>query len=743
MATQEEIRRQKLWRAMGLRDEEYQRIVELLGREPNYVELGMYAVLWSEHCAYKHTRRLFRHFPTDGPRVLEGPGENAGAVSIGDGQAIVMKVESHNHPSAIEPYQGAATGVGGILRDIFTMGARPIALLDSLRFGELSSERSRYLFQGVVAGIAGYGNATGVPTVGGEVYFDAAYEGNPLVNVMCVGLVDEVHLTRARASGVGNPVLVVGAHTGRDGIHGATFASAQLDEDSASRRPSVQVGDPFTEKLLIEACLEVIQRGLVVGIQDMGAAGLTSAAAEMAARAGSGIELDVALVPRREEGMTPYEVMLSESQERMLVVPRAGAEEEVAAVFARWGLVAARVGRVTDDGLLRVLENGRVVAEVPAASLSTQGAPAYEPEAQRPAYLDEVNGRDLNALPVPADPGQVLLELLSSPTLADRSWIYQQYDHMVQINTVAGPGGDAAVLRIKGTPKGIALTIDGNGRYTYLDPRTGAALAVAEAARNLACVGAEPLAATDGLNFGNPEKPEVFWQLREAILGIAEACRALEIPVISGNASMYNENEGVPIYPTPIIGMVGLLPEVERRVGAGFVREGDLVVLLGENRLELGGSEYLYRVHGLVAGPPPTVNLAEEKRLLSLCLAAARRGMVRSLHDCSEGGLAVAVAECCLLGGCGAELTLFSPGRPDALLFGEAQGRVVASLPETHWEELQRLAAACGVRATLLGRVGGRRLVLRVHGDPGVEAVVDLSLQELEETWRSGLAGRL
>lgn len=739
MLSPAEIRARRVYSEMGLRESEYERIVEILGRDPNYTELGMFAVLWSEHCAYKHTRPLFKHFPTSGPRIIQGPGENAGVVSIGDGQAVVFKVESHNHPSAVEPYQGAATGVGGILRDIFTMGARPIACLNSLRFGPLSDPRVRYLFSGVVSGIAGYGNCVGVPTVGGEVYFDPTYAGNPLVNVMAVGLVEEKHIARASAKGVGNPVMVVGAATGRDGIHGASFASAELNEESESRRPSVQVGDPFTEKLLIEACLELIQSGAIVGIQDMGAAGLTSSACEMASRAGSGIEMDLALVPRREEGMTPYEIMLSESQERMLVVPESGAEERVKEIVEKWGLHAVVVGRVTDDGLLRILENGVVAAEVPAWALSTDGAPAYTPPAERPAYLAACHAARLDTLPLPSDLDAVLLRLLGSGTIASKEWVYRQYDHQVQTNTVAGPGSDAAVLRVKGTGKGLAVTIDGNGRYGYLDAAAGGKIAVAEAARNLACTGAVPVGCTDGLNFGNPEKPEIYWQIREAVLGISEACRTLDIPVTGGNASLYNETCGEAIYPTPVIGMVGLLEDVTKRCPSGFSQAGDTIVLLGANRDELGGSEYLALCHGLVAGKPPHIDLAAEKALMQTLLAGIAGGLIRSAHDCAEGGLAVTLAEACLLGGLGAGVLLGDEMRADALLFGESQGRAIVTVRPDDVAALAKLAEAAGVPCTVLGAVRrDAQLAIRIV-DRGSQPVISLSLAEMEREWRHAI----
>lgn len=721
----------KPWQEMGLTDEEYERIVHLLGREPNYVELGMFAVMWSEHCGYKHSRPILKMFPTSAPWVLQGPGENAGIIDIGDGLAVVFKIESHNHPSAIEPFQGAATGVGGIVRDIFAMGARPIALLDSLRFGPLDNPRNRYLLSGVVGGISFYGNCIGVPTVAGEVGFAPCYTNNPLVNVMCVGLIEQDKIQRGRASGIGNSVMVVGARTGRDGIHGATFASEELSEASEERRPSVQVGDPFREKLLIEACLEVVKEDLLVGMQDMGAAGITSSTAETASRAGTGMEIDVELVPRREEGMTPYEVMLSESQERMLVIPKKGCEERVKEIFSRWGLEAVEIGRVTSDGVLRVKEKGRVVAEIPVRYL-TEECPVYTRERRQPEYLSELWAYPLTDLPEPADYGEALLKLLSSPNIASKEWIYRQYDYMVRIDTVVRPGAaDAAVLRVKGTRKGLAVTTDGNARYCYLDPETGGAIAVAEAARNLSCTGARPLGLTDCLNFGNPEKPEVAWQFYHCVLGMSRACNHLNIPVVGGNVSFYNETSGEAIYPTPVVGMVGLLENIEERCTAGFKQEGDLVLLLGETRDELGGSEYLALLHGVVAGRPPELDLNLEAAVQKMVREAIARGLVQAAHDCSEGGLAVTLAEMAILGGIGAEITLDSLLRPSSLLFSETQSRVVVSARPDKVEELQELARTFQVPLTILGTCGGKVLSISL----GLRCLVSLSLEEMEAGW--------
>jgi phosphoribosylformylglycinamidine synthase len=717
-------------RQVALTPDEYLDIVERLGREPNEVELGMLGVLWSEHCSYKTSRPLLRELPTEGPRVLQGPGENAGAVDIGEGWAVAFKVESHNHPSAIEPYQGAATGVGGILRDVIAMGARPVALLDSLRFGPLPASR-RHL-EGVVAGVGGYGNCMGVPTVGGEIYFEDCYAGNPLVNAMCVGLVRADRLRRARADGTGHRLLLVGAQTGRDGIHGASFASLELDGAAEERRPAVQVGNPFLEKCLLEACMELQDRPGVVAIQDLGAAGLTSAVAEVAARSGAGARLDVAAVPRRERGMTPYEVMLSESQERMLIVVERGHEAEVAAVFGRWDLEASDIGEVTGDRQLVVADGGVEVARLPVELLTEAPVrllPA-RPPAEQPALVD------LERLPVePPDLGAVLVRLLGSPNLGSRRPVFRRYDHMVGDATVVPPGGDAAVLRVPGTRLGLALTIDGNGRYCRLDPYAGAQIAVAEAARNLVATGARPLAVTDCLNFGNPDRPEVYWQLQRAVAGIAAACRALEVPVVSGNVSLYNESEsGGSIDPTPVIGMVGLLADHGRRLGAGLVADGDMVLLVGRTGNDLGGSEYLRLVHGERGGRPPALDLARERAAAEFVLEAAAAGLLRSAHDVAEGGLLVALAECCLLGGrgvrCG-QLRAEGGVRLDATFLGESQGRYVVSAASRSIPDLQELARRHGAELALLGLAGGDAVEF--------EHQLRVPLAELREAWEGAL----
>ena len=720
-------------RAHGLTDREYAEILRLLGREPNLTELGVFSVMWSEHCSYKSSRKHLKRLPTRGARVIHGPGENAGVMDIGDGLAVVFKIESHNHPSFIEPCQGAATGVGGILRDVFTMGARPVASLNSLRFGSVRHPGTAYLVNGVVGGIGGYGNCVGVPTVGGEVYFDECYDGNILVNAFTLGLVERDRIFTGKARGSGNPVVYVGSRTGRDGVHGATMASASFSEESEQRRPTVQVGDPFTEKLLLEACLEIMKTDAIVGIQDMGAAGLTSSAVEMAGRGGSGVELDLSRVPLREQGMTPYEILLSESQERMLLVARPEAVAEVQEVFRRWDLDAVVVGRVIDAPVFRALWGCRPVASIPVAAL-TDAAPLYDRPAARPADQDEAQRLDVDALPQPEDMTRVLERLLESPNLASREPIYRQYDHYVRSNTVLSPGADAAVVRIKGSSRGLALTVDCNGRYCYLDPRTGGMAAVAEAARNLSCVGATPLGLTDCLNFGNPEREDVMWQFSQAIRGMREACLALEIPVVSGNVSFYNETDGVSIYPTPTVAMVGLLEDVERVAAPWFGTEGDLVALLGPNRPEMGGSEYLKVAHGRVAGTPPAVDLALERGVQRTCRAAVETGILSSAHDVSEGGLAAALAEACMGGpgrGMGAVVDTPGDGRPDVLLFGESHSRIVVSLKEEDYGRFQALASREGVPAAVIGRVGGPHLVI---GD-----LVRAPVERLRDLWSTGL----
>jgi len=722
--------------AHGLTAEEYDRIIRRLGREPTFTELGLFSSLWSEHCAYKHSRVFLRGLPTRAPHVLQGPGENAGIVDLGGDLALTFKIESHNHPSFIEPFQGAATGVGGILRDIFTMGARPIAVLDSLRFGDPADPRTRRLIEGVVSGIGWYGNCFGVPNLGGEVAFAPEYAGNPLVNAMAVGLVRKQGIFRARADGVGNPVFYVGAKTGRDGIHGATMASATFDETAEERRPTVQVGDPFTEKLLLEACLEAMATGAIVGIQDMGAAGLACACSEMPARSGTGMEIEASRVPQREAGMTPYEIMLSESQERMLLVAARGREEDVRRVFAKWELDAVPIGTVTDDGLLRVRFHGEVVAEVPVKALADE-APVYEKPTARPVWQDALEAFDPLSLPAPPDAGDALLALLESPAIASKEWVYRQYDQQVGTNSLVLPGSDAGVLRIKGTRIGVAVTTDCNARFVYLDPRAGAAMAVAEAARNLSVSGARPLGLTDCLNFGSPERPEILWQFKEAVAGLTEACRALEIPVVGGNVSFYNETLGQAILPTPIVGMAGILDDVEARCTQWFAAPGDRIALLGPDTVSLGGSELLWVRHRKVAGRLAPLDLQVERAVQEACRAAIGARLVASAHDCAEGGLAVALAEACVSGPRrqGAEVELGpSAARLDLTLFGEGPSRVVVSVKAEGVRHFEQLMSEFRVPWRWIGRVGGERLIMKAGG----ASVVDLDLDRIASAWRGG-----
>ena len=721
----------KIWRELGLTDEEYEKIISILGREPNITELGMYSVMWSEHCAYKNSKPLLKYLPTKGERVIQGPGENAGILDIGDNLAVVMKIESHNHPSAIEPYQGAATGVGGIIRDIFTMGARPIALLDSLRFGIPDDKRTKYLIENVVAGIADYGNCIGIPTVGGDTYFEESYKGNPLVNAMCVGIVEKDKIKKGIAKGIGNPVMIVGATTGRDGIGGASFASQELSEESEEKRPSVQVGDPFMEKLLLEACLELFETDAVVAIQDMGAAGLTSSSCEMASRGGVGMEIDLDKVPLREKGMTPYEIMLSESQERMLVVVEKGKEKDVQKVFKKWGLNAATIGKITDDGMIRVIKEGKIVAEVPAKSLA-EDAPQYIREEKVPKWQKEVNKLDINEIKPPEDMNKALKDVISSLNIASKEWIYSQYDYMVRTDTVITPGMDAAVVRIKGTKKAVALTTDCNGRYCYLDPYIGSQIAVAEAARNLCMVGAKPIGVTDCLNFGNPEKKEIYWQLKNSIFGIAKACETLQIPVVSGNVSLYNENEEGAIYPTPVIGMAGLIEDVSKICTMDFKKESDVIIILGKNKGELGGSEYLKVCFGMVKGQPPQIDLEEEKRLQELVLKLIDEGLIKSSHDISEGGFAAALVESAIAGKKGAKISLQTSLREDIELFSESHSRALITASPEKVDEVLKIAYEYQVPAQKVGVVEGKDIVIDVNG----KRIIDLPLEALEESWR-------
>jgi phosphoribosylformylglycinamidine synthase II len=719
-------------RRHGLTEEEWQRLNGFLGRTPTLTELGITSALWSEHCSYKTSKVYLREFPTSGPRVLQGPGENAGVVDIGHGWVAVFKMESHNHPSYIEPYQGAATGVGGILRDVFTMGARPIAAMDSLSFGRIDAPRMRSLVDGVVRGIGDYGNCVGVPTVGGETRFHASYDGNILVNAFALGVARRERIFTAKAQGVGNPILYAGSRTGRDGIHGASMASESFDAESEKKKPTVQVGDPFTEKVLLEACLEAMRRtsdgGAIVAIQDMGAAGLTSSIFEMAARGGVGFRLDLDRVPLRQPGLSAYEMMLSESQERMVIVARKGREEEVARVFRKWGLEVATIGELTGDRRAQVLHHGVVEASMPIAPL-TDDAPVY----QRPVAVPKDLARLQAAPDVPPaeDPGDALARLLATPELGSKEWIWRQYDSTVRANTVQGPGGDAAVLLLKGTPGGLALTADVNPIYCRLDPHAGGMQAVAEAVRNLAMVGAEPVGLTDCLNFGNPENPEVLWQFREAIRGISAACRRLDVPVISGNVSLYNETDGRSIHPTPTVAMVGVIDDLGETPEAHFRRAGDRIVLLGEDRRELGGSAYLRLLFGVEQGLPPRVDLEAEAALAALVRRAIARGMVHTAHDVSEGGIAVALAEAAFGRGIGARLAL---SLDPTALFSETQARAFVAVAPRNLEPLLELAAAAGVPAYEIGETGGDRLIVAADG-----ATIDARVEALHRAWQRAL----
>ncbi len=727
--TAEKIKEQKLYAGMGMSDEEFEMAENILGRTPNWTETGLFSVMWSEHCSYKNSKPVLRKFPTKGPQVLQGPGEGAGIVDIGDEQAVVFKMESHNHPSAIEPYQGAATGVGGIIRDVFSMGARPIAMLNSLRFGELQSERGKYLFEEVVAGIAGYGNCIGIPTVGGEIQFDPCYEGNPLVNAMCVGLIDHKDIQRGIAAGVGNTVMYVGAKTGRDGIHGATFASEELSEDSDEKRPAVQVGDPFMEKLLLEACLEVVKSDALVGIQDMGAAGLTSSSAEMASKAGSGVEMNLDLVPQRETGMSAYEMMLSESQERMLLVVKKGREDEIKVIFDKYGLDAVAIGQVTDDKMLRLVHKGEVVAEVPADALA-EDAPVYYKPSKEPAYFGEFQAME-NVEPEVSNYKETLTALLKAPTVASKEWVYDQYDYQVRTNTVVAPGSDAAVVRVRGTNKGLAMTTDCNSRYIYLDPETGGKIAVAEAARNIVVSGAEPLAITDCLNFGNPEKPEIFWQIEKSADGISAACTALNAPVIGGNVSLYNERSGEAVYPTPTIGMVGLVRDLAHVTTQEVKQAGDVIYLIGDTKTEFGGSELQKLVHGKIFGKAPSIDLEVEAARQKAILTAIREGLVQSAHDVSEGGVAIALAETTFSAkGLGVYATL--EGSAVTALFSESQSRFIVTVKEENAQSFETIIP----EAKKIGVVTDNAKVT-INGDTGV--LVEGTVEEFRSAWKGAI----
>lgn len=724
--TATQIRDERIYATMGLSDDEYALVVSLLGREPNYTEIGLFSVMWSEHCSYKNSKPVLRKFPTTGKHVLQGPGEGAGIVDIGDGQAVAFKIESHNHPSAIEPYQGAATGVGGIIRDIFSMGARPIALLNSLRFGDLNESRVKHLFGHVVSGIAGYGNCVGIPTIGGEVAFDPAYSGNPLVNAMCVGFIRHEDIQKGIAEGVGNSVMYVGATTGRDGIHGATFASEELGEDADEKRPAVQVGDPFMEKLLIEACLEVIKHPALVGIQDMGAAGLTSSSAEMASKAGMGIEMNLDLVPQRETGMTPYEMMLSESQERMLLVVKAGHEDEIEAIVTKWGLHAVKVGEVIEEKVLRLVHQGEVAAEVPVDALA-EDAPVYHKPSKVPAYYEAFQAME-PITPIVEDVMATWKDVLAMPSIASKRWVYEQYDHMVQTSTVVAPGSDAAVIRIRETEKSLAMTTDCNAKYVYLDPRVGGAIAVAEAARNIVASGAEPLALTDCLNFGSPDKPEGFWQLDQAVEGMAEACRTLDTPVIGGNVSLYNESNGQAIYPTPVVGMVGLIEKPEHITTSFAKQAGDVVFLLGETKAEFGGSALQMLQDGKVSGHAPTLNLEEERQTQKALLHAIRESLVTAAHDVSEGGLAAALPELVFGTEFGMDVTIDTD--LVTALFSESQSRFLVTVDKAHAESFASMT-----NGTAIGTVTeASTLVVRAS-----DRLIEMDVKELERVWEGAI----
>ncbi|CAI2717354.1 phosphoribosylformylglycinamidine synthase subunit PurL [Nitrospina watsonii] len=721
----------------GLTKAEYQRICDLLGRKPNLAELGIFSAMWSEHCSYKSSKPHLKTLPTEGPRVLQGPGENAGVVDIGDGLAAVFKIESHNHPSFIEPYQGAATGVGGILRDIFTMGARPIALLNSLRFGNPDSPKMRYLFNGVVKGIAGYGNCIGVPTVGGDIYFDDCYDGNILVNVFCLGLARADKIFLGNASGVGNAIVYVGSKTGRDGIHGAVMSSAEFDDSTEEKRPTVQVGDPFMEKLLLEACLEIMQKDWVVGVQDMGAAGLTSSAFEMAERADSGVSLDLDAVPVRETGMNAYEIMLSESQERMVFVIESGHEEEALAIFRKWDLDAAVIGRVTDDRHMRIRSHGEEVVALPI-EVVVHGATETHRPTRKPKYLETAQHLNLHEIEVLGRGDDALKKLLASPTIASKECVFDQYDHMVGLNTLVLPGSDAAVLRIPDSEKALAISVDCNSRYCYLDPFQGAQIAVAESCRNLVCSGAEPVGVTNCLNFGNPENPEIMWQFEQAVRGLGDFCRFFNIPVVSGNVSLYNETKGEAIFPTPTVAVVGLLEDRSRHMTQWFKQPGHRIGVLGLTLEELGGSEYLKLMFDRCQGKPPVLNPKEEMDVQQLCLGWIRNGLIASAHDCSEGGLAVALAESCFSGPepLGAAVELETTLRPDAVAFGESQSRIVVSFEESRLEALEAGARQAGVEFQTLGTVGGSGFHVNINGEPYIQQDLDV----LAGIWKHSLS---
>jgi len=726
---------------MGLSKEEFNEIKRLLGREPNFTELGVFSAMWSEHCSYKNSRRLFSLFPTKGKQVLVGAGEeNSGIVDVGDGLGVAFKIESHNHPSAVEPFEASATGIGGCLRDIFTTGARPVAGLGALRFGSLDSGRVKFLFKEVIRGLAHYANVAKVNAVGGETYFDESYKGNPLVNAFVVGIVKKKNIVRGTAHGVGNPVYYIGGDTGRDGVGGASFASKEITDESASAKSAVAIGDPELGRRLREACLELIEKGLVAGMQDMGAAGLTCSSCETATRSGTGIEIDVSLIPQREKGMTPYEILLSESQERMLAILKSEKIKEALAVLKKWKINAVRIGQVTDDKMMRVKESGVVVCEIPAEAL-TKKAPLYKRETKEPSYLKDAQNLDYKSLKEPADLNKVLLKLLDSPTIASKESAYKQFTFVDKDEVLVGAGSDAAVIKIKGTKKALAISVDCNGRYCYLNPYNGAMMAVAEAARNVVCAGGEPLAITDGLNFGNPMKPENYWQFEKCIEGLSAACKALDTPVISGNVSFYNENPKGAVDPTPMIGMVGLIKDADRYVTQDFKNEGDVIILLGENTADLSGSEYLYLIHNLKKGNPQ-IDMKREKAVQQACLEAIEAGIINSCHDCSEGGLVIAIAESSIANSnkmLGAEIKLDEDIRKDAVLFGEAPSRIVISLRKNNVAKLERIAKKHTIPYKILGKVGGKKLTVY----SGKTSVINLPLTTLSSTWRDAIPSRL
>ncbi len=735
----------ELAKEMGLTSGEFDKIKKLLGRDPNFTELGVFSAMWSEHCSYKNSRKLFKLFPTGGKRVLVGAGEeNSGIVDIGDGIGVAFKIESHNHPSAIEPFEASATGIGGCLRDIFTIGARPVAGMGALRFGNLDSKKVKFLFKEVIRGLAHYANTAEISAVGGDAYFDESYEGNPLVNAFVVGIVKHKDIVRGAAYGVGNPVYYIGGDTGRDGVGGASFASQEITEESSSVENAVAIGDAELGKRLREACLEMIEKGLVVGMQDMGAAGLTCSSCETASRSGTGIEIDVSLVPRKEKNMTPYEILLSESQERMLAILKDGKEKEALEVLKKWKINAVKIGKVTDDRIMRVKDGGQIVCEIPPDALTKQ-APLYDRETKKPAYLKEAQKLDVLSVKIPGDLNKVLLELLDSPTIASKESAYKKFTFVEKDTVIVNAGSDAAVIKVKGTKKALAISVDCNGRYCYLNPYTGAIMAVAEAARNIVCSGGRPLAITDGLNFGNPMKPENYWQFKSCIEGLSEACSVLNTPVISGNASFYNENPKGAVDPTPMIGMVGVINDADKYATQDFKNGGDTVVLLGENSDDFSGSEYLYLIHKKKKGNP-SIDIGKEKALQEACLEAIESGIIKSAHDCSEGGLAVALAESCItnsgkMRGAVIELGAIREknARIDGILFGEAPSRIVLSLSGNNLGMLEKIAKRYSVPCRVLGNVGGDKLVISDKG----KAVLELPVKELSDTWRNAIPRRL